>query len=102
MYQRVNQEFLENVLKCNALVVRGQAVHHSYQAQLFIITEFKSLNIQHFQKMPPKTYEECATYIQNCFENFVVEDKEMSEMAKKGMVLVYRNHLHYFSVSSES
>lgn len=44
MYQRVNQEFLENVLKCNALVVRGQAVHHSYQAQVFIITEFKSLN----------------------------------------------------------
>lgn len=29
-------------------------------------------------------YEECATYIHNCFENFVVEDKEMSEMAKKG------------------
>lgn len=49
--------------------------------------------------MPPKTYEECATYIQNCFENFVVEDKEMSEMAKKGMVLVYRNHLHYSSES---
>eukprot|EP00105_Crassostrea_gigas_P038416 XP_019922564.1 PREDICTED: probable ATP-dependent RNA helicase DDX31 isoform X2 [Crassostrea gigas] len=47
------------------------------------------------KRMPPKTYEECATYIQNCFENFVVEDKEMSEMAKKAFQSFVRAYATY-------
>lgn len=47
------------------------------------------------KKMPPKTYEECATYTQNCFENFVVEDKEMSEMAKKAFQSFVRAYATY-------
>lgn len=54
---------------------------HIKQIPLPLVILLYFFNIK---KTPPKTYEESATYMQLCFENYVVEDNKMSDIARKG------------------
>ncbi|XP_048777011.1 probable ATP-dependent RNA helicase DDX31 [Ostrea edulis] len=47
------------------------------------------------ERTPPKTYEECATYMQLCFENYVIEDNKMSQMARKAFQSFVRAYATY-------
>ncbi|XP_061189421.1 probable ATP-dependent RNA helicase DDX31 [Saccostrea echinata] len=47
------------------------------------------------KRTPSKTFEECATYLQLCFENHVAEDKKMSQLARRAFQSFVRAYATY-------